>query len=238
MNPLAQALGANFPQLRLNAAQLERLAMLLPQRRLAAGGLLFAQGQASRAFYMVAEGEIETRFTALDGRVSVLEHVAAPRIFGLAAFVSGQPCSYEAAASAPTRLWLIDAAAYRYMMDELPGFARALLAEFARRYDGTLRLLEAARHRPAPERLALALQQLQRERGEPADAQGWVSLRATQAELAQLANLSRQTVNELLRQALEQGRLRKHYGRLWLRADAVGMPDQAAPRPPADAGAA
>jgi CRP/FNR family cyclic AMP-dependent transcriptional regulator len=48
-------------------------------------------------------------------------------------------------------------------MDEVPGFARALMREFARRYDGTLKLLEAARHRGAEERLCIALQHLRRE---------------------------------------------------------------------------
>ena len=38
-----------------------------------------------------------------------------------------------------------------------------------------------------------------------------------QAELATLANLSRQTVNQLLRQAVAEGRLRSSYGRLWIR---------------------
>lgn len=214
---LATALAANFPALALRPAQLQALAPLLPLKRLAAGALLFAQGQAPGAFYMVAEGEIEARFTALDGQVSVLEHVGPPRIFGLAAFVTGKPSTYEASATESSRLWVIHAEAYRLLMDEVPGFARALLAEFAGRYDGTLQLLEASRHRGAAERLGLALQQLRRERGGPPDAQGWPSLRATQAELAQVANLSRQTVNQLLGQAVAEGRLRRAYGRLFLR---------------------
>jgi len=216
-SPLATALAANFPALPLAPETLERLAPLLPLKRLAGGALLFAQGQATAAFYMVAEGEIEARFTALDGRVSVLEHVGPPRIFGLAAFATGKPSTYEALATRPSRLWVIRAEAYRVLMDEVPGFARALLAEFAGRHDGTLQLLEASRHRGAAERLALALRQLRRERGSTPDAQGWVSLRATQAELAQLANLSRQTVNELLQQAVAEGHLRSAYGRLFIR---------------------
>lgn len=217
---LAEALARNFPQLApLDAALQARLTPLLPLKRLGSGALLFAQGQPTLAFYMVAEGKVEARFTALDGRVSVLEHVGPPRIFGLAAFVTGKPSTYEVLATAPSRLWVIGAEAYRLLMDEVPGFARALLAEFAGRYDGTLQLLEAARHRSAAERFAMALRQLQRERGEPGDGdgEGWTGMRATQAELAALANLSRQTVNELLRQAVQEGRLRSRYGRVWIK---------------------
>jgi DNA-binding IclR family transcriptional regulator len=60
--------------------------------------------------------------------------------------------------------------------------------------------------------------QLQRGgRIEAADAAGWQFLRATQAELAALAGLSRQTVNELIAGLAQQGRLRPAYGGLWLK---------------------
>jgi CRP-like cAMP-binding protein len=104
-------------------------------------------------------------------------------------------------------------------MDEVPGFARALMAEFARRFNGTLRLLQASRHLSAAERFELALKQLARERGRPGlgDKLDWLEVRATQAELALLANLSRQTVNELLGQAATRGQLQLGRGRWWIR---------------------
>lgn len=212
-----QALCANFPGLTPPVALASRLDALLPCRRLAAGQVLFAQGQAPNACYMVEAGEIEARFAALDGRMSVLEHVRAPRLFGLAAFVTGKPSRYEAAAVADSRVWVIGAPAYRVLMDDWPGFARALMREFAERFEGNLRLLEAARHLSAPERFAVALRQLATERAGPPDAEGWRELKATQAELARLAHLSRQTVNQLLRAGQAGGGLRLRYGRIALR---------------------
>ena len=47
------------------------------------------QGQRPAAFYAVAAGAIESRFTGEDGRVSVLGAVAPPQFFGLAAFAAG-----------------------------------------------------------------------------------------------------------------------------------------------------
>lgn len=219
---LRQVLAANFPALPLHQAvqqaALRPAVAALGLRRLARGRTLFAQGQPARAFYAVLSGEIEARFTGLDGSVSVLELVQAPRLFGLAAFAAAQPSSYEALARRPSQLLVIGPAAYLALMDGLPGFARALLAEFAHRYDGTLRLLEASRHRSAPERFQLALAQLRRERAlGPPQQDGWQAVRATQAELAALANLSRQTVNQLLAQAEGEGLLRRSYRCLWLR---------------------
>lgn len=211
---LWEMLDANFPGLTLPAALAARLPALVPLRRLADGRSLFVQGHRPSAFYAVAAGEIETRFTGADGTVSVIEHVGPPRLFGLAAFAAGQSSEYEAVARGPCEVLVITREAYTRLMDEVPGFARALLAEFARRYDGTLRLLQAARHQGAAERFALAMAQLAHVRGQPA-GEGWVEVRATQAELARLAHVSRQTVNELLAAAQAAGQVRRGRGR-WL----------------------
>jgi len=215
---LARVLGSNFPQLDWQAHRHEAIAPLLSARLLSAGELLFAQGQRTSAFYAVLAGEIETRFTAEDGRVSAIEMVGAPRLFGFAAFATQQPSRYEALATCPTRLMVLGHAAYEYLMDQVPGFARALLRELALRFDGTLQLLESSRHASAAERLTLALRQLRRHSSAPPDAQGWLCLRTTQAELAALAQVSRQTVNEWLQQQAGQGLMRLGYGCVWLRA--------------------
>lgn len=209
---LQRVFEAHFPGVVVPA----EIAATIVRRRLASGRSLFVQGQRTAAFYAVAAGEIETRFTGADGTVSVIENVGPPRLFGLAAFAAGQPAEYEAVARGASEVLVFGREPYTRLMDEVPGFARALLAEFARRYDGTLRLLQAARHQGAAERFALALAQLARERGRPDDA-GWIEVAATQTELARLAHLSRQTVNELLQAARAEGRLRPGRGRLWLR---------------------
>lgn len=215
---LARVLDSNFPQLDGSAPQHEAIVRLLSARMLGTGELLFAQGQRTSAFYAVLEGEIETRFTAADGRVSAIEMVNAPRLFGFAAFAARQPSRYEALATGPTRLLVLGNAAYEHLMDQVPGFARALLRELAQRFDGTLQLLESSRHASAAERLSLALRQLRRHDDTGPDAQGWLPLRTTQAELAALAQVSRQTVNEWLRQQADQGSLRLGYGCIWVRA--------------------
>ncbi len=200
LGALEQLRATSFATLAPPPRALQReLQALLAVRRLNRGRLLFAQGQRSAALYAVLGGEIATRLQAVDGSVSLLEHVGPTRLFGLSAFVTALPSRYEAAATQTTQLLVIAAPAYALLMDGWPGFARALLQEFARRYDGTLHLLESARHRSAAERLQLALAQLRRERGTSVGSSGDWQLQATQAELAQLAGVSRQTANEWLR---------------------------------------
>lgn len=191
----------------------------LRTRRLAAGATLFSLGQAAPALFGVLAGCMETRFSTAEGQVSVVENVEPGHLFGLASFVTGLPSTYEAIALQPTRLMVVDADAYRWLMDEVPGFARALMREFARRYIDTMKLLEAARHRSAEERLCIALRHLQREgRAQPSgraasanENDGPWQLHITQAELASRANVSRQTANEWLSQWTALGWTTRRY---------------------------
>lgn len=199
MSPEVRALfDLNFPDIAWSEAQWADAQSRLRVRKLAAGATLFAQGDATPALFGVLAGCIESRLSNAQGQQSVVENIEAGRTFGLASFVTGLPSTYEALALEPTRLLVVGPAAYAWLMDEVPGFAQALMREFARRYDGTLKLLEAARHRGAEERLCIALQHLRREgRATPVGAGPW-TMQLTQAELATRASVSRQTANEWL----------------------------------------
>ena len=212
MHPEVRALfDLNFPDVRWNERQWADAESRLRTRRLAAGVTLFAQGDATPALFGVLAGSIESRFSNSQGQQSVVENVEAGNTFGLASFVTGLPSTYEAIALEPARLLVIGPGAYAWLMDEVPGFARALMREFARRYDGTLKLLEAARHRGAEERLCIALQHLRREgRTKPAGDARW-TMALTQSELATRANVSRQTANEWLAQWAARGWILRRY---------------------------
>jgi CRP/FNR family cyclic AMP-dependent transcriptional regulator len=213
MSPdVLRLLQSNFPAIGWSEAQLERLEALLRVRRLAAGATLFSLGESTPAFYGVLSGGVETRFSTAAGQVSVVTQIEPGRLFGLAAFVTGRPATYEAVAVAPTRVLAIGPAAYAGLMDDVPGFARALMREFALRFDETMHLLEAARHRGAEERLCLALHQLREEgrAGAPSPAGPW-AMQVTQGELAARANVSRQTANEWLARWAERGWVERRY---------------------------
>ena len=212
MSPEARALfDLNFPDVRWSERQWAAAESRLRTRKLAAGATLFAQGDITPALFGVLAGSIEVRFSGAQGQVSVMENVEAGRTFGLASLVTGLPSAYEALALEPTRLLVIGPAAYVWLMDEVPGFARALLREFARRFDGTLKMLEAARHRGAEERLCIALQHLRREGRTTSVGAGQWTMRVTQAELATRANVSRQTASEWLAQWAESGWITRRY---------------------------
>ena len=212
----------NFPDVAWSAPRWADAESRLRVRKLAAGATIVALGQPTPALFGVLTGSVETRFSTAAGQVSVVENVEPGHLFGLASFVTGLPSTYEAIALEPTRLLAVGPAAYAWLMDEVPGFARSLMREFARRYDGTLKLLEAARHRGAEERLCIALQHLRSEgraqetasapaaRRASAGAGPW-TMQVTQAELAARANVSRQTANEWLAQWAARGWIVRRY---------------------------
>jgi len=223
LQALQALLAANFPQLAFDAVPaVVAMEAALPhcrRCRLRAGATLFAQGSAARALYGVVEGEMVMRFGSADGAESTIELAGPMRLFGLAAFASGHPSSYEAVAHRSSTVLAIGGPAYAALMDGLPGFGRALMHEFASRFDGTLRMLQASRLQPAAERLTLVIAQLcAAGRVSPPGQDGTRLLRATQAQLAALAGLSRQTVNEALRGLAAEGRLEIVYGGVRLRA--------------------
>ena len=200
----------NFPDVAWTGALWADAETRLRVRRLAAGATLFAQGDPTPALFGVLAGCIESRLSNAHGQVSVVENIEPGRTFGLASFVTGLPSTYEALGLQATRLLVIGPTAYTWLMDEVPGFARALMREFARRYDGTLKLLEAARHRGAEERLSIALQHLRRE-GRATQAGARWTMALTQSELATRANVSRQTANEWLARWAAHGWIVRRY---------------------------
>lgn len=216
-------LTANFPALQLDAPPAAKaLALALPHCRLIRlrpGETLFAQGAVARALYGVVSGEMVMRSGSADGAETTIELAGPMRLFGLAAFAGGQPSSYEAAARRAGSVLALGRRGYEALMDGLPGFGRALMREFAQRHDGTLRMLHASRLQPASERLWLVIEQLSAAgRVSAPQPDGTRLLRATQAQLAALAGLSRQTVNEALRHLAAEGALETTYGGLRLRA--------------------
>jgi CRP/FNR family cyclic AMP-dependent transcriptional regulator len=215
MSPDVRALfDLNFPDIRWSERQWIDAESRLRTRRLAPGATLFAEGDPTPALFGVLSGCIQARLSSARGEMSVVENVEPGRTFGLASFAAGLPSSYEALALKPTRLLVVGPAAYAWLMDEVPGFSRALLREFARRFDGNLKLLEASRHRDAEERLCIALQRLRSEgRATPGAPGGW-RMALTQSELATRANVSRQTANEWLAQWAARGWIARRYGAL------------------------
>jgi CRP-like cAMP-binding protein len=179
-------------------------------RALSAGQMLFEQGDAADAIYLVRAGRIVIRLAVPDGRELVLDELHPGDLFGELALLTGLPRTSGAMARGRTEVVGINRAEFLGALDSEPKLARRVLDCLARRLrtsserEGALAFLEA------PARLAQLLLRLDRQSG----AAGVIT--ASQEELAQHVGLARQTVAKSLGKWRRAGWLLTGRGRIVL----------------------
>ena len=97
------------------------------------GRLLFRRGTPCHGFYGVSAGMIQLSVSHADGGEKVLEIIGPGETFGEAVMFLGRPYPVDASALVRTELLMIPVEVVNWLLDEEPGFARALLASMASR---------------------------------------------------------------------------------------------------------
>ena len=95
------------------------------------GSVVFNQGDAGNCMYIVQSGVLE--MTIGD---KVIETVGANEAIGFMSMVDGSPRSSTARVKDACELTIIDARAFRFMVDEVPNFAMYIMGVMARRIRG------------------------------------------------------------------------------------------------------
>ena len=96
-----------------------------------AGAVVFNTGDAGNCMYIVQSGVIEMAIGD-----TVIETVGANEAIGFMTMVDGSPRSSTARVKDACELTIIDARAFRFMVDEVPNFAMYIMAVMARRIRG------------------------------------------------------------------------------------------------------
>jgi CRP/FNR family cyclic AMP-dependent transcriptional regulator len=198
----------------LDAPLQDALIGIAAVRRLSAGDVLFRRGDPPDGLYCVVEGTICIGATSAEGREALLAVLEPVNWFGEIGVFDRQPRTHDARADASTTLLHMPQAALIALLDSNP----ALLHAFALLLTHKLRL-------PASVRVARRLLLM-------ADGYGDLRLgtrrvlRVPQEQLAQLLALSRQTVNQVLKDLQARGILKVAYGEIEL-LDFAGLRDLA-----------
>ncbi|MEQ1440184.1 EAL domain-containing protein [Fontimonas sp. SYSU GA230001] len=114
------------------------------QRRLAAGQLLFREGEPGHEAYLVESGAIEIYVERPQGK-HVLARLGPDELFGEMALISDEPRSASARAIEPTVLSVITHDTLTDQIDRAPPLLRHLLRVTIRRTRDTLRMVGRAR---------------------------------------------------------------------------------------------
>ena len=183
----------------LEAAELERFSRVAVPRSFPAGTRVFHEGDHSDACYIVREGSFRVTREHSDGRAITLATLGPGEVFGELAMLDGDLRSASAEALSDGELLALPA------ID-----VKALLAR--RRLRAANERISRQSFQTVPSRVAGVLSQLASETrsGEG----GEVTIRMNQADLAQLAGTSRESVSRFLADLERAGVVRSGRGRV------------------------
>ena len=175
------------------------------------GASLLRSGDAVDGLYCVVAGCLRVTTTSADGRQAMLAIAEPPQWFGEIALFDGAPVSHDVWAGAPTRLLQVPRAQLLTLLEATPAHWHALGLLLTHKLRAAFATIEETTLLTPHQRLARRLIAL---------ADGWGQMpertrreiRVPQEQLGQMLGLTRQTVNQLLRQFSREGSLRMGRG--------------------------
>jgi CRP-like cAMP-binding protein len=118
---------------KLPATDLETIAHLLRERRLAAGEVLCRQGEPGDALFIVTGGRIRLSTTSQSGAETILAHFSDGQFFGEMALLTGAPRSATAVAETDCQLLVLDRQTFDDLMAGHAHVMREMLKVISRR---------------------------------------------------------------------------------------------------------
>jgi CRP/FNR family cyclic AMP-dependent transcriptional regulator len=179
------------------------------------GARVFHEGDESDACYIVRSGEVRVTREHSDGRAITLATLGEGEIFGELAMLDGEVRSASVEALADTELLAVAARDMRGLLERNSEITAKLVVALTRRVRETNERVAQQSFQTVPSRVAGVLSQLVAEEG--AEGQGrreGVTIRMNQADLAQLAGTSRESVSRFLAVLERAGVVRVGRGRV------------------------
>jgi CRP/FNR family transcriptional regulator, cyclic AMP receptor protein len=201
----------------LTPQELGGLAVLLQQHRYASGEVVFHQGDAGAALYIIESGEVKIVLQSPEGKETVLVLLGPGDFFGELALLDGEPRSADAVATAASALLILRREDFARYVTEQPRMTVSLLAALSRRLRRTTLLVHDAAFLDVRTRLLKVLLHLGETRGQPGPRGVVIASRLTQGDIANMVGTTRESVNKWLRYYAGQGLLEHTRGRLVLR---------------------
>ena len=200
----------------LEAGELERFSRVAVARSFPAGTRVFHEGDHSDACYIVREGSFRVTREHSDGRAITLATLGTGDIFGELAMLDGEVRSASVEALTDGELLALPAGEVRSLLGRHPEITVKLIAALVRRLRSANERISRQSFQTVPSRVAGVLSQLVAEES-PRESEGEggeVTIRMNQADLAQLAGTSRESVSRFLADLERSGIVRPGRGRV------------------------
>jgi CRP-like cAMP-binding protein len=180
----------------LSRAELERIADVAIPRGFPKGVRVFHEGDHSDACYIVRTGDLRVTREHSDGRAIALATLGPGDIFGELAMLDGGTRSASVETLSESELLGLPATDVRRVIADHGDIAAKLIVAITRRLRETNERVARQSFQTVPSRVAGVLSQLIAE--EASEERPQITVRMTQADLAQLAGTSRESVSRFL----------------------------------------
>jgi CRP/FNR family transcriptional regulator, cyclic AMP receptor protein len=202
----------------LEAGELESFSRVAVPRSFPATTRVFHEGDRSDACYIVRSGSFRVTREHSDGRAITLASLGPGDIFGELAMLDGEVRSASVEALSDGELLALPAGEVRALLSRHPEITVKLVAALVRRLRTANERISRQSFQTVPSRVAGVLLQLVSE--ETPQEGGEVTIRMNQADLAQLAGTSRESVSRFLADLERAGVVRPGRGRVTILAPA------------------
>lgn len=203
----------------LEQGELDRFSRVAVPRTFPSGTRVFHEGDHSDACYIVRSGSFRVTREHSDGRAITLATLGPGDIFGELAMLDGEVRSASVEALTDGELLALPAGEVRALLERHPDITVKLIAALVRRLRAANERISRQSFQTVPSRVAGVLSQLVAEEG-PAGDGGEVTIRMNQADLAQLAGTSRESVSRFLADLERAGVVQPGRGRVTVIAPA------------------
>ncbi len=194
----------------LEERAMELVANALRVRRFRRGEVIFHAGDPGDSLFIVSAGAVKITVTAEDGaEPAILTTIGPGGFFGELALLDGAPRSATAVAVDAVETLVLRRDAFNGLVDSEVGLRRTLLAALAAEIRRLTAQVEDLHFLDLPGRLARhLLREIDGDEEGPRSGEARLPWPYTQGELASMIGGSRQSVNRLLADFVDQGLLR------------------------------
>ena len=197
----------------LEPAELERIAQVAIPRSFPKGARIFHEGDRSDACYVIRAGEVRVTREHPDGRAIALATLGPGELVGELAMLDGGVRSASVETLSEVDMLAIAATDMRGLLERNAQITAKLVIALTRRLRETNERISRQSFQTVPSRVAGVLSQLVSEDSAEQGRDG-VTIRMNQADLAQLAGTSRESVSRFLAVLERAGVVRVGRGRV------------------------
>jgi CRP/FNR family transcriptional regulator len=197
----------------LEQGELERFSRVAVPRTFPSSTRVFHEGDRSDACYIVRSGSFRVTREHSDGLAITLATLGPGDIFGELAMLDGEVRSASVEALVDGELLALPAGEVRALLGRHPEITVKLVAALVRRLRSANERISRQSFQTVPSRVAGVLSQLVADEVGEGDG-GEVTIRMNQADLAQLAGTSRESVSRFLADLERAGIVRPGRGRV------------------------